>query len=228
VFPGARYTLRGSAWAFRGEAPDPWEGALPSEIDPSRREGAPGAAALLLTGTAREVLARLVPEDPLGLRQRLAARVRARALLVDLEPVVLHALASCALRAAGWRGEPELERWLDERAEESLGAYLAGDTDERDEGMAGALAHFAPPLSLDARALSGACARFNRLPFEQREAFFALVLDQVAADRLARARGLSLPELARRARSGLEVFRSAQRASPAAGAAPRSRTGASG
>lgn len=220
VFPRAGYTLLEGAHTSRA-APggsDRREEPLESERDLRwRTTVAPGAACvheLLLTGTAREVLARILPEDPLGLRARLAARVRERALLLDLDAVLLRALALCSLHAATWRGEPELERWLEVRVEESLAAVLAEDPeDTRGEP----LTPVAAPLALDPRALARACARFNRLAFEQREAFFALVLDGVVADRLARARKLSLPELARRARAGLEIILCALRAFPPAG-----------
>jgi hypothetical protein len=160
----------------------------------------------LLTGSAREVLARIVPDDPLGLRARIGACLRARALLCDAERVLLRAQAEGALRAPAWRGEPELEIWLAERVEDALAALLVEPAPEREclEGFA----LFATPLALDARALASGCARFNRLPHEQREAFVALVLDASAGpDRLARARGQSLTELLRGARGALELFR---------------------
>jgi hypothetical protein len=169
-------------------------------------DGAPGAAReLLLFGTPREVLARIVPEDPLGLRERIGARVIARALLLDVERVLLQAQALCSLRAAAWRGRPELDVWLDQRVEEALAAALSDEPGEAQSPED--LALFAAPLALEPSALARGCARFNRLPYEQREAFHAVVLDTVALDRLARARKLSLSELARRARAGLEVFR---------------------
>src|SRR6185503_6495901 len=125
------------------------------------------------------------------------------------ERALLCAQVLCALHAPGWRGEPALSAWLDERVEEALAAVLSEDSLEAGSGEP--LALFAAPLALDPRDLARACARFNRLALEQREAFFAVVLDGVAADRLARARGLSLSELARRARAGLEPFRGATR-----------------
>lgn len=150
-----------------------------------------------------------MPEDPLELGARLGARITERALLLDVERALLSAQALCALHAASWRGEPALARWLDQRVEEALATVLSEESLEADS--AEPLELFAAPLALDPRDLARACARFNRLSFEQREAFFALVLDGVAADRLARSRGLSLTELARRARAGLELFRRAAR-----------------
>jgi len=186
-----------------------------AENDPLVRAGALAGAAraheLLLTGTPREVLARIVPEDPLDLRARIAARIAERALLLDVEHLLLRAQALCSLHAATWRGDPELAEWLDLRVEEALAAALSEDPGER-LGPED-LALFAAPLELDPLALATSCARFNCLPFEQREAFLAVVLDAVAADRLARARQLSLSELARRARAGLEIFRRAARSS---------------
>jgi hypothetical protein len=161
---------------------------------------------LLTLGTPREVLARIVPEDALGLRGRIGRRLEADALLLDAERVLLRAQGLCALRAAAWRGEPELGRWLDERVEEALAAVLAEDG----AGEREALEPFVASLASDPRALSAACARFNRLPFDQREAFFALVLDAAGPDALARERKLSLSELARRARAALELFRPAR------------------
>jgi hypothetical protein len=168
---------------------------------------------LLLTGTPREVLARIVPEDPLGLRQRIGARIAARALLLDVESLLLRAQALCSLRAAAWRGDPELGVWLDQRVEEALAAVESDGPDQPEVAPAPEdLALFAAPLALEPGALARGCARFNRLPFEQREAFQAVVLDAVAVDRLARARKLSLTELLRRARAGLDVFRRGARA----------------
>ncbi len=173
------------------------------------------ARELLWTGTPREVLARLVPEDPLGLRARVAQRLGERALLCDAERVLLIAQATCALQASTWRGDPDLPTWLAARVEEALSVVLTEEASGLDGGRRDPLRTFAEPLALDPRRLAAACARFNRLPFEQREAFFALVLDSTGLDRLARARGLSLSELARRARAGLQVFRPAPNAARA-------------
>jgi hypothetical protein len=163
--------------------------------------GAAEARALLASGTAREVLARIVPGDPLALRGRIAARLAREALLCDAEHALLSAQALCAWHAAGGLAAPSVTAWLDERVEAALAGVLA----EPEPGAS--LATFALPLGLDPGPLAGALARFARLPPGERHAFVALVLDGGDADRVARARGLSLTELARRARAALEVFR---------------------
>lgn len=179
-------------------------------------EPAGRAQHLLLTGTAAEVLARIVPEDPLGLRARIAARLEEGALLLDSDGLLLATQALCALHASAWRGQPELALWLAERIEEAiaealseaLAETLAEDAFGPPRAAAG-LAAFARPLGLEPASLAAACARFNGLGPEVRAAFFALVLDGRQPERLARARGLSHSELARRARTALEVFRRA-------------------
>ena len=175
------------------------------------------ACRLLWPGTPHQVLARILPADPLELRARIAKRLAERALLCDAECVLLRAQALCALDACSWRGEPELAVWLDERVEEALSNALADDVCAAPGVGDEPLRALPDSLALDARGLDAACRRFNDLPFEQREAFFALVLDARAGDRLARARGLSLSELGRRARAALDVFR--RLATPRASAA---------
>lgn len=213
VFAGTGYTP-GLARPASVREPDPASGI--GAVQPGTDARAPLEAArvaraqeLLLTGTPFEVLARIVPEDPLELGARLCLRITERALLVDVERALLCAQALCALHAPLWRGEPALARWLDQRVDEALTAVEAEEA--LDVACGEAPAPFAASLALDARVFGLACARFNRLSLEQRQAFFQVVLDGVAADRLARARGLSLSELARLARAGLEPFRGAAR-----------------
>lgn len=162
-------------------------------------------AAWLLHGSPRAVLGRIVPEDPLGLRARVAARIAGQALLFDLDRALLRVQASVALRAGAWRGEPELGVWLEERIDEAL-THLLDEGQARADTGAG-LARLCDPLGLDGTRLEAACRRFNRLPLDSRRAFFALVLEGAHPDGLARANGLVLGELARRARAALGPFR---------------------
>jgi len=169
-------------------------------------------ARTLLDGVPEQVLARLVAGDPLELRGRVTARLRERALLCDAERVILRALALVAQQARAADTASDVEDWLAERVDEGIEQSLDEDQglwNETAPARSSPWRVFAAPLGLDAAALREGCARFNGLALEQREAFFLLVMDGASGDEACRARGISLSELARRARAGLDVLRSA-------------------
>ncbi|MEM7518116.1 MAG: hypothetical protein AAF368_14485, partial [Planctomycetota bacterium] len=90
---------------------------LPVEL-PVRAE-APGSPAFedawrnLFAGrTPREVLARIVRGEALGLRSRVSRRLVERALLLDGERCHLRALAHVARASSGYRGQPDFGTWL--------------------------------------------------------------------------------------------------------------------
>ena len=177
-----------------------------------RMEMAPGWRSLLQGRSPKEILSRIVSGDPLRLRARTSRGLEAQALLLDADRVFLRALALTSRAAVRYRGQPEIEVWLGARIDEALQEILAeGEDPPRQEGTgvsraAGAFETMAAPLGLDPRALSRACARFHRLPFPDRRAFFDLVLHARSLDELARANGESATEIARRARRGLEAL----------------------
>ena len=151
---------------------------------------------MLLTGSAGEVLARIVPGDPLRIRPLAAARLRDRALFFDAHRVALGAFACIATGAVRWRGRPELAEWLTARVDEALDRLLAeergrtGSTEPAIAGVApgppdllgslgslGAFAQLARPLRLNPGALASACAAFHALDRRVRVAFFELLVD---------------------------------------------------
>ena len=180
--------------------------------------------AWLAGGTPREVLARIVQGDPLEVRGRVARELRERALLFDADRVHLRALARCARAAPAYRGRPALDAWVDARVSEALLELLREDDERRDEEPRGvepdaALVALAKPLGLDPERLARACRAFNRLPVEDRRAFFRLVLERRSLDELAcdsrsvtrratrgASDGASATSLARGARRALRVL----------------------
>jgi len=167
-------------------------------------EMAPGWRSLLQGRSPKEILSRIVAGDPLRLRARAGQRLEAQALLLDADRVFLRSLALCSRAAVRWRGQPGIEEWLGERIDEALQQLL----EESGEPPApqGAFESLAAPLGLDPRALGRACARFHRLPFADRRAFFDFVLHARSLDELARANGESATEYARRARRGFDAL----------------------
>lgn len=168
--------------------------------------------ALFHGGDSRRVLARLMQEDPLGLRARVGAKLEARAYLLDADRVLLRSFARTARAASGYHGEPPLARWLDERIDEAVGDLLTEDFEaERadaplDERQTTAYATLGGPLGFAPAELRAACVYFNRLPESDRRAFHALVIRGRSLDQLARERGESASEVGRAARRGLDAL----------------------
>lgn len=179
---------------------------------------------LLAGSTPREVLARLVPQDPLKLRELVAERLRARCYLCDADRVFLRSLARVARFAVRYRGQPDITTWLQGLVDEALLDVLR---EERESELPGAqvdavthaaFVDLARPLGLDPAAMRGACSRFNQLPETERSAFFALLIDGRELDELARSTSKSATELARSARRGLELLLTSSARQTAAGA----------
>jgi len=175
-----------------------------------RLELAPGWRSLLQGRSPKEILSRIVSGDPLRLRARSGRALEAQALLLDADRVFLRALALTSRAAVRYRGLPEIDIWLGARVDDALREVLEEGEDA--PRAAGAFETMAAPLGLDPRALGRACARFHRLPFPDRRAFFDLVLHARSLDDLARAQGESVTEIARRARRGLEAVLAADEA----------------
>jgi len=160
----------------------------------------------ILCGSPREVLARIVPGDPLAIRDVVADVLRAQCVFLDADRVHLRALARTARAALRFRGAGlDLRAWLIVQATEAVAEILAEDLDSPRIDPGSAFVQFARPLGLDPEAMRRGCVAFNRLPFEDRAAFFALVVADVGLDAHARASGVTTNEVGRRARRGLEA-----------------------
>ena len=178
-------------------------------------DGACGDWRTWLSGaSSREVLARIVPEDPLAIREHVALELRDGAYLLDAQRVSLRCFALVARHAARYRGRPDLGEWLRLLAREAIAGILRDDGEaERRPLVAGAepgrehgeaFAALARPLGLDAEAMGRACLAFNRLAHADRSAFFALVIAGRTLDELGQGAEESPTEIARRARRALD------------------------
>ena len=166
----------------------------------------------LFAGTPREVLARLVQGDPLGVRDVVAKRLRASSLLLDADRVQLRAIAQLARSAARYRGRPAIAEWVDGHVLRILAEVVredhesAGSASRTEPQGADAFSALAGPLGLDPRSMRRACAAFNVLPLADRGAFLDLVLANRSLDDLAREQGESATTIARRARRALDLI----------------------
>jgi DNA-directed RNA polymerase specialized sigma24 family protein len=164
-----------------------------------------------LAGTPREVLARLVQGDPLGVRGRVARRLRSDALLLDADRIHLCVVARIARSAGRYRGRPGIEEWLDAHVLATIADVVRRDHEVArspqafPEESASAFAALAAPLGLDPGGMRRACAAFNVLPQADRAAFVDLVLRDRSLDEMAKESGESATRIARRARRGLDA-----------------------
>ena len=163
-------------------------------------------------GSARQVLARLVPGDPLGLRPRVARRLREEALLLDVDRVHVRVLAHCARAAGHYKGRPAIEEWLQGRITEALADHLreqAEGGEGRGDAVEGtAVEMLAGPLHLDPHSARRALVAFHSLALEDRRAFFDWILERGQLDQLAHRAQVSASEIARRAQRALAAFTS--------------------
>lgn len=135
---------------------------------------------LLLCGaSAREVLAKIVREDPLHLRARIGQRLIERSLLLDADRVLLRTFAHVAHAAARYQGRPELRVWLCAHVDRAVDDCLREDG--ANHAPSEALRLLATPLRLDALAVAAACRAFNALEADCRAAFFAFVMKREGA-----------------------------------------------
>lgn len=172
-----------------------------------RRGARASGRALLAGGTPREVLARLVAGDPLELRARVAAALASEALFVDPDRAFLRAAAHVARFAPRYRGQPDLDAWLEARVLAALRelAEEARESSVHGREVPAALVELAAKLKLEPAALARACAALNACERLERRAFRALVIEARELDVAARALESTPSETGRAARRALEV-----------------------
>ena len=181
-------------------------GAARGVADPSM-DGESMRWRLLLCGASpREVLARIVRDDPLRLRARIGARLLERCLLLDADRALLRAFARIARAACRYQGRPDLGPWLDGHVDLALDDCRKADARATSEprGATGAFLELSRPLRLDPARLGAACALFNELDDEARRVFFRLLLRRPAGEDAVR-KAPAPAELAA-ARRALEPF----------------------
>ena len=157
-----------------------------------------------LSGSPRQVLARIVPGDPLRVRARVARRLAERRLLLDADRVQLRALARLA-RGGGVSGE-RLSH--ESRVDSCVDAAIDDVSEER--ASSGAFAELAAPLGLPPETARRACRAFNARPDAERAALWLLAFESRAPDLLAERAGVSPRELERRAARALAAMLAAE------------------
>jgi hypothetical protein len=178
-----------------------------SQACPEKRASRASARALLAGATPREVLARLIAGDPLELRARVASGLASEALFLDPDRAFLRTAAHVARFAPRYRGQPELDAWLDARVQAALRELAEEEREQSAHGRAAptALAELAGKLKFEPAALARACVALNGCERLERRAFRALVIEAREIDVAARELGSAPSETGRAARRALEA-----------------------
>ena len=178
------------------------EPCLPG-LDPTGAEDRPRA---LLFGSPREVLARISAGDPLGIRERVAACLGRERLLLDANRLHLRSLAHCAHRALRLRASEGLPGFLDGCVADAARELVREDRESArgTGGDGGAFAALGGPLGLDVALVRRACTSFNDCAYDDRRACLELLVEGRSIDELAKRDGVSVSEVARRARRALD------------------------
>jgi hypothetical protein len=136
----------------------------------------------LAGGSPREILARIVPGDPLGVRVLVGRRLREEALLLDADRAHLRALAHCARYAARYEGRPAIESWLALQIDAAIEELGREELPPASRERASAIEDLSKPLGLQPVAMHRACRAFNRQDPSERKAFFALLIGSALRD----------------------------------------------
>lgn len=155
---------------------------------------------VVLAGTPREVLARVIDGDPLSLVERCRERLERQVLLLDLKRLHLRATAHVARHAGEYRGAPVLDVWLAGHVGRAVKELVAEDAAVlRSDAPTPAardprILALAELLGIDPALVLRGCAAFNQAPYEVRRAFQGVVLDGVSLDAWARGEGIAVSQ----------------------------------
>lgn len=148
--------------------------------------------------TPREVLRRIVEEDPLGLEACCEQKLEELAFLVDVERIFHRAAARVAMEAPEYDGVPPLAEWLERSVERALRALLEEDQEAVRRGeMAGeetaAVANLlARTLGIEAPLARDCAVVFNGLTWILRRVFWEVVVRERSVERAAEEVGCSV------------------------------------
>lgn len=172
------------------------EAATPPGPSP---ESAPGyeLPEILRESDPRVILNRLVDEDPFEISARCARRMREEAVLLPPERLILNTMARIAIGAGSYSGKETLEEWVEVAIEISIDALLEEQRDEERTGVpvkdspdAAFYVEFAAIVGVDVPDGRLACALFNGMSDDHREAFHAVIIQGLSPEAWAEENGM--------------------------------------
>lgn len=145
----------------------------------------------------KSMLLRVLVDEELALRHRALVRLRAAAVLLDLERLTVAAAARVAYHTSEYEGSEPLEAWIETGIDRAIDDLLTEDAiGERDDRPVAPddsrYVRLAEQLQVNARTTRRACVVFQRLPREERAAFWAAVIDGKTSEEHAAEAGVSV------------------------------------
>ena len=134
---------------------------------------------LLGSGSAQEILARILVGDPLGLAERSRVWLDRNAYLVDSNRLALRTMAHVAHSARRYRGKPDLHTWIELLLERSVRELVNDDREGERIGRPVEVDEVAPfafvadALGIEPQLARRACVIFNGMAEYDRAVFYA-------------------------------------------------------
>lgn len=150
------------------------------------------------------MLRQITHGDPLRLRPLAADRITAAARVVDVDRVIVRAMARIS-HGAALLGPPSSEDWLIEEMDRSIEDVVEAGCKGAD-GAVPFLEALASGAGLSPDALIRCSRAFNRRSLEERVAFWCLMVASESLDEAAQRHGTSPTEFARRSRRVLTAM----------------------
>jgi hypothetical protein len=148
------------------------------------RDRAPESAAypgaeLLGSGSASEIMARILVGDPLGIVDRARGWLDENAFLVDSNRLALRTMAHMARSARRYRGKPDLHTWIELLLERATRDLVQEDREAdrlsqpvQDDEIA-PYAFLSEALGIESSLARRACVIFNGMAEYDRRVFYA-------------------------------------------------------
>jgi hypothetical protein len=173
---------------------------VPGELRASADEERLLRELLWTASSSAELMPRLLDGDPLHLYRRGSQRLRDQSRLLDPRRLLRHAAARVAVRAFGWTGKLPIEEWIGRCIDEAIWDCIRQDEQEEYAGLLVSernARHYdivQELLGVPQMMARRAMLTWNRLPGEQRQLLFHVVVQGWSFDRCTAA-GLGEPEV---------------------------------
>lgn len=164
--------------------------------------GVPDWRELFSGGTERDVLYRLIEGDPLDLRPLCWVLVANESWMIEPDRLFMRSAARIAMKASLYKGEPELDDWMDDLVTTGLGEILEEDREAERAGLGvapedlpGYRALIPAETGIEDDLTRRATVIFNQFEEPDRRPFYEVVVVGYSVEEYVEEHGLSMDEV---------------------------------